>query len=530
MQRASRTAKASSKKQVTQTTRWRVFGVAFAALLVPMILWSLASPLGSIPDEPSHFVRAAAVVRNEAVSPASPENPALAEAEVPRYVDRLHSWICYARNPTVTPACIVPDGLDSQQSVSSVTSAGTNSPVFYAVVGLPTLVLEGVPALYAMRIVDSLLCAAMLAFGIMQLRSLTRSRWAVAGAVIGVTPMVFYLAGSVNPNGVEAASAVALLSTLIALVRTPDASARMQWERAFGVIAVLTLLLGAKSLAFLWLLVIIVAVLAFVRRNDLARVVRQPPVIVLLAGSAIVSLVSLVWFTHPPHYEVGDIEPVSAASAFASMLGRNFEFVDGYVGVFGWLDTGSPQFTLMVWAAIIVAFAIAAFVWGAGRARTVAIGLAVVLIAAPPVIQAVLAPQVGYIWQGRYMLAIVLCFLVVSGMALDDAALPRALSVRWKQVAMIALGLMVAGQVFSFAWVLRRYVVGMDGSIASMVTSTEWQPPLGWIALTALLALWLIGSAVVIYRSILADKWEAEPAASITEAPAPKGDAAQYAS
>ena len=45
--------------------RWRTFGVAFLAIFLPMLLWALASPLMSVPDEPSHAIRAAAVVRGE---------------------------------------------------------------------------------------------------------------------------------------------------------------------------------------------------------------------------------------------------------------------------------------------------------------------------------------------------------------------------------------------------------------------------------------------------------------------------------
>src|SRR4051812_20391801 len=44
-----------------QRRRWLTFLVAFVALLLPMVLWALASPIGSVPDEPSHAIRAAAV-------------------------------------------------------------------------------------------------------------------------------------------------------------------------------------------------------------------------------------------------------------------------------------------------------------------------------------------------------------------------------------------------------------------------------------------------------------------------------------
>lgn len=500
--------------------RWRVFLFAFVSILVPMLLWALASPLGSVPDEPSHAIRAAAVVRGEIVTAPLSADPVQAEADVPKYVAQLHAWTCSARKPLVTPACNEPVTGDPNAIVETGGSAGTNSPVFYAIVGTPTLFMEGTPALYAMRFVGALLCATAFGFMIMQLRTIARSQWAITGAIGATTPMVLYLGGSVNPNGIEAISAAALFVTLMAFVRDPFASRSVRWERAIGIVGLVVLLLSAKIFALLWLLLAVVAALVFLRRSDVGPLIRARSTWMLLSGSAVAAALSLAWFLHPPVYGVGNITPISVLDGFTSMVVRTFEFANGYVGIFGWLDTPSPRFSDIVWSTFAVVLITAGLIWGGGRARWVAFGFSAALLAVPPLVQAVLAPQVGFIWQGRYMLAVFIALLITCGMALDGTLAPNALSTRARMATVVGLGLLVAGHVATFVWVLRRYVVGLDGSIRTMLFNPTWQPPLGWATLSVLLLVWLTGVAVVLYRWLVTGE-RVRPSASAQRRPMP---------
>jgi hypothetical protein len=126
----------------------------------------------------------------------------------------------------------------------------------------------------------------------------------------------------------------------------------------------------------------------------------------------------------------------------------------------------------------------------------------------PPITQALLISQLGYIWQGRYMLAMLLCLMVACGIAIDDNR-GDALVPPLRRILAIGLALLVIGQVFSFWWVLRRYVVGVNGGIRDMLVAAQWEPPLGWITLTVLLAIvaalggWLVFRVVVKAEPIL---------------------------
>jgi hypothetical protein len=491
----------ATTRTVRRAPRWRVFSIAFVALLAPMLLWSLASPLGSVPDEPSHAIRAAAVVRGEVFTGVWSENSSLARADVPAYVAFMHLRTCYAFQPEITADCIGTVAGDPNAIVTTGQSASGNSPLYYAIVGWPTLVFDGDVALYGMRFVNAIIVAALFALMFMQLSLLGRSRWAMIGAAVAITPMVLFLSGSINPNALEAASAGALFATLVGAFRR-EGTRRVLWERvAIAAIAVV-LLVNTRGIALLWVLLILGAALALGDRAVVGRLLRRPAAWVLMAIAAIGSGVAAWGFLHPTlSSTAGAGTGIGAPLAFFNMLTKTFEYADGYVGIFGWVDTPSPAFSVIVWSILIVGLIVAGVVWGNRRSRWTVLGLVATMVIVPAVTQAILAPSLGYIWQGRYMLAILVCLLVASGIALDDQYETRPLSSQARVTLIIGLTLAGVGQVFSFVWALRRYVVGIRGSVKDMFTSPPWQPPLSWEVLALLLAISLTLTAILIYRA-----------------------------
>lgn len=480
---------------------WRIFFLAFALLCVPMALWALASPLGSVPDEPSHGIRAAAVARGQFASLPWAENPTLARADVPRYVAELHERTCYIMHPQVTPACEHLSTASANEIVTTGTSAGGNGILYYAIVGLPTLVLSGDPALFGMRIINVLLCAAALAAMIAQLACLPRFRWAIVGVVVALTPMVMFLSGSINPNAIEAASASTILVTLIVIL-TVKTSPRALWGRVLLVAVAVTLLVNTRSIALLWLLIIVVVSLVMAKKEVVLQLVRQPAAWTLVALAGAISLIAAIGYAQPALTSASTVpgDPTNSATAFVSMLVRTFEFAPGYVGDFGWLDTPSPGFSVIVWSALIVGLVVVAFIWGSGKARWLVVIFSVAMLAIPPIVQAILAPSLGYIWQGRYMLAMLICLLVSCGLALDNSFSSRPSSIQARRAAALGLTLVAIAHCASFVWVFRRYVVGSHGSLVNMFTHPTWQPPVGWIPLSLLLVFWAVVASAFLYR------------------------------
>ncbi len=471
-------------------SRWRVFLISFVLSLAAMLLWSFASPLGSVPDEPSHFIRAAAVVRGQAVAPIAPAPPGSNEAVVPRYVAYTNELPCFAFNPNVSAGCQRQLKGAPGTLVKTTQTAEANSPAFYAVIGLPSLFLTGDAGLYGMRAVNSLLCSLMIGFMFLCASQLRRPRWAYVGAFASITPMVIYLGGSVNPNAIEATAAGALFSVLVVLF-SRYSSRRLLVERLGIVVLSTAALVSTRSISLLWVLIAIGAALLFSQRAVLRRLVSERIVWVFAGIAAVACAVSLIWFVRPPEAVNPAPAPgvgTSFAAGFLFMIGNTFNFGSGWIGLFGWLDTPAPTITLITWGAAVLGAVIAALAAGRKRYFWAIVLLAGAVILTPAISQAAVVGKLGYIWQGRYILALTVMLMLACGFVLDRAG-ARLLPRTQLTVVGIAVGFLGFAHVVAFVNTLKRYAVGMNGTLHDFVLHPQWQPPGGWVLVTCLFAV-----------------------------------------
>ncbi len=210
--------------------------------------------------------------------------------------------------------------------------------------------------------------------------------------------------------------------------------------------------------------------------------------------SALAVIASLVWYLKPAITTA--TRPTTGAktgvlAAFTTMIAQFFDFARDWIGNFGWLDRPAPALAVVVWTTLITVLVTSALMFCRGRARAAVLLVVVGLVLIPAFSQAAIVHQMGFIWQGRYMLALVVCLLLVAGAALD-AALPRALfSAAGSRALTFAFVMLGVAQIASYVWALKRYVVGASPSWITMVTHPAWQPPLGWEALTGIMCFTL---------------------------------------
>lgn len=485
------------------SNRWGVFGVAFVLTLVPMLLWNLASPIGSSPDEPTHFVRAAAVVRGQVFTGPLPSNPRMSEAEVPEFVAWTLSRTCYAFKPDTVASCVHPVPGNPDRIVQTGHTAAANSPVFYALTGLPSLVLDGDKALYAMRGVNSLLCAAMFGFLFLALSQLARPRWSYFAAFVSVTPMVFFLGGTLNPNGLEPAATGSLLASLTVLCsRAVD---RVRMIELLAIVVLSTIMLtSTRNISLLWVVMAVVVALLFARRAIVMRLLRRPAIWVTVGLAALVCVAEFIYFIRPS--VVAQPQQFSGAGTsfrdgLLYMIQHTFDYASGWVGLFGWVDTPAPSFVLIVWAALMLGLVLAALILAASVRRFAVILLLVALVLVPAIAQAAVITNAGFIWQGRYTLAIVIALILASGMALDRCGfgIPAA---PLRKVATFGIWLMAFGQVFAFVVTIKRYVVGDSAYLSTLFRTPQWQPPGSWLMLTVLFTIVMAGAAIVAVKAL----------------------------
>ena len=160
----------------------RAWWISFVLLGALGTLWAIATPIYGAPDEPSHVLRAASVARGEVIgderqgSPPACHRPGVDCAywrghfhyvrvpaglvtdgrEVPPRDPRFH-MPCFAFRPDVPAACF--GSLPNRGGLRTTpTNVGLDPPAYYAVAGLPSLVVPSRPGLtvYLMRFLDVL--------------------------------------------------------------------------------------------------------------------------------------------------------------------------------------------------------------------------------------------------------------------------------------------------------------------------------------------------------------------------------------
>jgi len=119
-------------------------------------------------------------------------------------------------------------------------------------------------------------------------------------------------------------------------------------------------------------------------------------------------------------------------------------------------------------------------------------------------VQGALYNTVGWLWQGRYGIALYTVMTIVAAIALDSAVSARispALN-RLVRSGLVVLGL---AQITAFVFVLRRYVVATQDWF-SMFTNPLWHPPLTWVGVSAVFTIGVAGGMVLLMRWVTRER------------------------
>jgi len=500
----------------------RIFLSAFAVFFVLSASWALASPMGSAPDDPAHLIKAAATARGE-INGVSGYMEAAGLQPVRYYnVPAAYQQLtnpgsavqCFAFHPTVPASCGTSD-YNSTALVSLPTTAGHYNPIYYAAVGWPSLFAPGSTGMYLMRLVSALLCSLMLAAAVLLAAQWRRPAFPLLGVACAATPMVLFLNGMVTPNAAEASSAV--LAWIAALSITMDPRPELLKRRLALLVVGVAVLANARPLGAEWIVVILAAALIVKRRGALTGMLRSRAVWVAGAAAAVAGLIGVGWsMTHGDNAKV----PYQSAYAFGPAAHTTLNLTEGYIkgliGIFGWLDTASPAVTYYFWLGVVMLMLIVA--WACGRLLHSAalLGLLVGVIAIPILAQGVEARHLGYIWQGRYLLAFAVGLPILAGTVISQRGVEISAALQ-RRIVVVALLLLAFSNFVAYFRSMRRYAVGLDKAL--FFTHVHWEPPGTWLLLLPLYAVALAGFLLLMIAAS-AERDEVEPAPDHEE-PAP---------
>jgi len=462
---------------------WWISFVVFGALAG---LWALTTPLGAGPDEPAHIIKAVAVAHGNFDASVVVEHPGphysvpRTTLDVPRAFGALTTARdCYILQPAVPASCAPSIGSDSTLAPAT-TEAGAYPPLYYVLVGWPSRLLAPQPAVYAMRMIGALLAAALLASGMTSATQIGRRRLVVTGAALALTPMAIYLAGVVNPNGLEIAGAFCLWLAALDLLARADRTERAPTRLVVRVVVAAVVVASMRPLspAFLGLILVTIA-LAAVTRGNLRALWSDGRVRAGVAVLGATVAASMVYVVANRSYDavIGytfDDNPSRIELAHRSWA-RTWSRLSQMIGIFGSLDAALPPAVVTAWVAAVGAFGALAVVLGRWRERLVMLAALAGCVLLPVAAETVSGPKTGLAWQGRYTLTVAVGAPILAGWIIDRSRrVPRPAAIVIGVVAAVAVA---AAQLIAQVRAMNRYVVGLPSGWTDALHHGSWAGP-----------------------------------------------------
>ena len=476
-----------------------VFWTSFVLSLAISACWVFATPIFGAPDEPAHSMRAASVARLEILGHKGEESREELVVDAPRnYTANGGAVACFAFSQSIPASCARIS--DDPELVPTYTPSGRHTPSYYLVAGLPTLLLRDSSSIYLMRLVSALITALFVAASVASLRRLRGARVASLGFVLALTPLVWFVSGSVNPSAAEIAGGFALWACGGVLALRASEEVDPVLVRRVAIAAIVLCL--SRQLGPLWLVGIALVLGLVAGWSGVRRIFATTTARIWSVGVAAAALSTVLWdlIVKPVNPRASEQIDINVFGAGRASLAQSFTRFKQFVGWFGWLDT--PPTPLMVWlfSIALVALVVVAFLYGNRRLWWLALLVAAATVAIPVAFEAYAAHDLNYFWQSRYTLPIATGVPILLGLSLAARTRVEATQRRVGATVVSVAVMSVAVQVLGFGQALRRNTVGYEGPL-DFFLHPIWQPPVRpWLllgaAIVAVVAFtyWLVGA------------------------------------
>ena len=445
------------------------FGVAIFALT---LVWSLLTPLFSGPDEPSNFVRSAAVVRGDWVGDNVVPSPLKSYWTTTVNIDPQFGA---ANN---IPWCFAPfsdhPGCDSRLEETQVldipawTNMGRYPIVSFFISGVGTVFGAQDLSVRAARLMMGLFCSLLLALSFAAMKKRATSS---IGILLSIVPGTVFLASTMNPSALEICAAIALWSIMPIVIANDHTRFNAMTFGVAGALLILTRAIGPV----LYVVIVALSYVATKQRRSLASIAQQYKGVLAFHGVAV--LFAGWWYLQIYSYQTNNllsegIPSISLRSQIDQAVRHIPTLLDQAVGNFGWLDAPMPRIALLIVCALYGVVITAGVVASSPRARVTmtALCLLIVLI--------VIVLDVNYYSmlrsfgaQGRHIVPLLVGLPII---ATTSFAWKR----KWELATASIWGLVM---VWAGLGALRRYTVGINGDNAmDMFANRVWNPVLGF--------------------------------------------------
>jgi hypothetical protein len=408
-------------------TRLRSFCLLTASILCIQFAWICAIPAFFGLDEVDHSYRAAEIYAGELrLDHPSAGTWAGEQVIVPAALAEAAGHVCLEQwREQIPEKCQVTAG-PAPGLVTATSSAARYNPAFYAVVGWPTVIVDGVAALYAMRILAALCCALLVAWAITVSARTARTRWPAVAILVAMTPTWWYSTTVMAPNGVEMAAGLLLGSSLLCMARWPG---ELPLPRSViaaasaGAVIVATV----RSFGPIWLVLILAMLtLAYpgLRQRLRARARAHSPAVVLVAAAILAGLGwSLISGTNqvPAGPEVvAPWVPVDQPALSATLIAVIIAFwALQAIAAFPDLTMFAPWPVYVLVAGLLTVLGAGALRLASRSQRWAVLGGVAALTALAMAATVTTYADLGVVWQGRYGLPVAVVLVLMLGAVLD---------------------------------------------------------------------------------------------------------------
>jgi hypothetical protein len=478
--------------------------------------WVVATPLGAAPDEPTQFVRAASVGRGQFLGTRIAGKPdAYTLVKVPRTY--TFDVPCTAFKPEVTAACqtLRPP---SARIVPHATYVGRYPPLYYLLVGWPSLLTSRYVGFYLMRVVGALINSALLAAAVAAARRWSSSPLLGAGLAVAIAPEALYLASVMNPNGLEISAAIAAWTA--AVIWTGDHYRRPPPGLVVLLGTSVVVCASTRPISLLWPAFILVCLLpaAWGRLRPIELLRKRRDVLGWTSASLAAAVADLLWVVRAHSLALPDVSGRlpndSLGYILRAAVGREGRLFQMGVDVLGWFDVTALWGVDQIWYVTGATLVILGFMWLRGRDLASVVAVVSASLLFPIVITVATAAKMGLDLQGRYLLPLWVGVPILAAGLVRPRLAGAAPTFRLR---IAVVGLVAIGQFVTFFWALHRYVMGADGPLFTTAhVAHPWHPPLPWPFLDLVFAVLCVAVAHLMVGPREADRVAGEGPAIAT--------------
>jgi hypothetical protein len=449
-----------------------LLGLGFALLA---FAWMMSNQPFASPDEAAHYLRALNIANGHLLGPKLPYPLR------PPTTPQQRAFVQGNARGVMVPARLSPPNTvcvngrpDIRGSCTELSYEGNFPPLPYLLPAVALDVSHDVStASWLTRLAAALQSLAFLLLALALLWGGTAS--SIVGLAVAATPMVLFVSSILNPSGLEIASSIAFVASVLRITRDPVRVARWCWIAlaASGAVAILAWPLG---LAFAAGYLVLSALLL---GRDGLRELYGKGGRELRVSATVLSIAAAVAVVYSRVSGLGEgrfsISPIG--SGIRAGLDQLVYVLKDSVGHFGSLTVALPLAAYWIWWLIIVALVLVALAVGAVKERVLMLVVVLASLAFPVLFYAWFVRFTGFGLQGRELLPGLIGVPMLAGEIVHRHR--AAIAGRILQPVIAAVLLIIALFQGYAWWYNARTTAGAPGTIRFYAHAT-YAPPLGW--------------------------------------------------